>query len=691
MLESMTDAHKKELSKLIAIGIFTAILAVLRNTIGENIWIVGGFLLAYLLSAWNVLIKGFKGIIRGQAMDENFLLSIASIAGFLLGQYIEAIAVILFYNFGDLFENIASHKSRQNIEGLLDLVPDVANKVNPDGSTTEIDLDDVEVGDILLIRDGEKIGVDGVVIEGHGLLDTSSVTGESMPVEAEVGSEIISSSLLTEGIIKMEAKKEFDDSVAAKIMEIIEDSAESKSQSEKMVTKFARVYTPIVVAIALIVAIIPPLFFGRDWYDSIFLAATFLVISCPCALVLSVPLSFMSGLGLASENGILIKGSQYFEGLNNAKVLLSDKTGTLTTGNFKVKDIEYFTDHDREKILDYIYNIELMSTHPIAKGIVESLDRDEKHDLFEEVTNEKGLGIRATSKDGDLIKIGSARFIGYDGEENDRAIYVSIDDKLAAKVIIEDEIKDQSFETIEDLHNHFENIAVVSGDGKNAVEETAKELGLDDYFAEVMPDQKLEIMKGYQDKGLPTVFVGDGINDAPVLTNADVGISMGETASDLAIESSDILVVNGEFSQMSKLMKISDLTNRTVRQNVIFIMAVKIGILIAGLLGYASMWAAIFGDVGVTIIAVLWAMRILKKKIWCNKTRDIAGLLLINLKSKVVILSKRAKRTRRRIPMDGNTSNRSSKYSGDPSATLRVTLIFLVFYFNYFFFKEPTD
>ena len=615
MFESMTDAHKKKLSKLIAIGIFTAILAVLRNTIGENIWIVGGFLLAYLLSAWNVLIKGFKGIIRGQAMDENFLLSIASIAGFLLGQYIEAIAVILFYNFGDLFENIASHKSRQNIEGLLDLVPDVANKVNPDGSTTEIDLDDVEVGDILLVRDGEKIGVDGVVIEGHGLLDTSSVTGESMPVEAEVGSEIISSSLLTEGIIKMEAKKEFDDSVAAKIMEIIEDSAESKSQSEKMVTRFARIYTPIVVAIALIVAIIPPLFFGRDWYDSIFLAATFLVISCPCALVLSVPLSFMSGLGLASENGILIKGSQYFEGLNNAKVLLSDKTGTLTTGNFKVKDIEYFTDHDREKILDYIYNIELMSTHPIAKGIVKSLDRDEKHDLFEEVTNEKGLGVRATSKDGDLIKIGSARFIGYDGEENDRAIYVSIDDKLAAKVIIEDEIKDQSFETIEDLHKHFGNIAVVSGDGKNAVEETAKELGLDDYYAEVMPDQKLEIMKGYQDKGLPTVFVGDGINDAPVLTNADVGISMGETASDLAIESSDILVVNGEFREMSKLMKISDLTNRTVRQNVTFIMAVKIGILIAGLLGYANMWLAIFGDVGVTIIAVLWAMRILKKDI----------------------------------------------------------------------------
>ncbi|MDU4715952.1 MAG: HAD-IC family P-type ATPase, partial [Anaerococcus sp.] len=329
-------------------------------------------------------------------------------------------------------------------------MPDVANKVNPDGSTTEIDLDDVEVGDILLVRDGEKIGVDGVVIEGHGLLDTSSVTGESMPVEAEVGSEIVSSSLLTEGIIKMRAQKEFDDSVAAKIMEIIEDSAESKSQSEKMVTRFARVYTPIVVAIALIVAIIPPLFFGRDWYDSIFLAATFLVISCPCGLVLSVPLSFMSGLGLASENGILIKGSQYFEGLNNAKVLLSDKTGTLTTGNFKVKDIEYFTDHDREKILDYIYNIELMSTHPIAKGIVKSLDRDEKHDLFEEVTNEKGLGVRATSKDGDLIKIGSARFIGYDGEENDRAIYVSIDDKLAAKVIIEDEIKDQSFETIED-------------------------------------------------------------------------------------------------------------------------------------------------------------------------------------------------------------------------------------------------
>ena len=614
MFKEMTNKHKSELRKLIIIAILTLVLSIYDHKYMHTRGMTIIFALVYLFVGWDILKKAGQMIKRGQALDEHFLMAIATITAFAIGQYTEAVAVMLFYSFGELFEEIATHTSKENIKSLLNLVPDQANLVNSDGSITTIDLDEVEVDDIILVRDGEKIGVDGVVVEGHGLVDTSSITGESMPVEVEEGSQIISSSIMTDGIIKIRAQKEFDDSVAAKIMELIEDSAASKSDSERMVTRFARYYTPIVVAIAVLLAIIPPIFFGGAWNDYLIRAATFLVLSCPCALVLSVPLSFMSGLGLASREGILIKGSQFFEILNDAEVLLSDKTGTLTTGEFKVQDIKFFNNFNKDLILDYIYNIELMSTHPIARGIVISLNRNEKQELFKEIKNEKGLGVSATAQNGDQIKLGSAKYVAIQAD-NDRAVYLSVNDKLAAKVIIEDQIKENSKNTIESLKKHFKEIAVVSGDGEKAVKETSKKLNLDNYFAEVMPDQKLEIMQNYQKNGQKTVFVGDGINDAPVLANADIGISMGETSSDLAIESSDVLIVNGEFSQMAKLMEISNLTNKTVRQNIIFIMLVKITILVMGVLGYANMWLAIFGDVGVSIIAIVWAMRILRKRI----------------------------------------------------------------------------
>ncbi len=614
MFKEMTNEHKRELRKLVIVAILTLVLSIYNHKYVTTDGIALVFAALYIFVGWDVLKKSIQMIKRGQALDEHFLMAIATITAFAIGQYTEAVAVMLFYSFGELFEEIATHTSKENIKSLLNLVPDQANLVNSDGSITTIDLDEVEVDDIILVRDGEKIGVDGVVVEGHGLVDTSSITGESMPVEVEEGSQIISSSIMTDGIIKIRVQKEFDDSVAAKIMELIEDSAASKSDSERMVTRFARYYTPIVVAIAVLLAIIPPIFFGGAWNDYLIRAATFLVLSCPCALVLSVPLSFMSGLGLASREGILIKGSQFFEILNDAEVLLSDKTGTLTTGEFKVQDIKFFNNFNKDLILDYIYNIELMSTHPIARGIVISLNRNSKQELFKEIKNEKGLGVSATAQNGDQIKLGSAKYVAIQAD-NDRAVYLSVNDKLAAKVIIEDQIKENSKNTIESLKKHFKEIAVVSGDGEKAVKETSKKLNLDNYFAEVMPDQKLEIMQNYQKNGQKTVFVGDGINDAPVLANADIGISMGETSSDLAIESSDVLIVNGEFSQMAKLMEISNLTNKTVRQNIIFIMLVKITILVMGLLGYANMWLAIFGDVGVSIIAIVWAMRIFRKRI----------------------------------------------------------------------------
>nr|WP_072536655.1 heavy metal translocating P-type ATPase [Anaerococcus mediterraneensis] len=620
MFASMTKDHKRKLLKLILIGLASLGLALVTGAghkhgekINYSILIV--YILLYLAAAYDVLIEAFEGIKRGQALDENFLMTIATVTAFFIGEYLEAIAVMVFYGFGELFEEIATHRSKENIKNLLDLVPDLANRVTEDGNVEEIDLDDVEIGDILLVRDGEKVGVDGVIVEGSCLVDTSSVTGESMPVELEEGSEIISSSILTQGIIKYRATKEFDDSIAAKIIELIEDSHMSKSKSEKMITRFARIYTPIVVGIAILVGIIPPLFMGGAWSDYLFRAATFLVLSCPCALVLSVPLSFMSGLGLASKEGILIKGSQYFEELNKANILLTDKTGTLTTGEFTVKNIEYFTDYDKEKILDYIYNMEKMSTHPIGRGIVKSLDRKENPDLFENVTNEKGLGIMATNKDGEKIKIGSAKYLGLDLDGKEKSVYLSIDDNLAAKIIIEDKIKDRASETIAYLKNDFEQISLLSGDSQKPVADLAQNLKISDYHAELMPADKLKYLTELQEKGKKLVFVGDGINDAPVIKKADVGISMGEGASDLAIESSDILIASGEFYQLEKLMKIAKITNKTVVENISFIMAVKIIILILGLFGYASMWLAIIGDVGVSIIAILWSMRILKKKL----------------------------------------------------------------------------
>lgn len=616
MFKSMTDEHKQTFYKLVLIAILSFALSYFASyIIGFNKFIlILWFLGLYLAASLDVIKEAIANLKRGQALDENFLMTIATVTAFLIGDYLEAISVMVFYGFGELFEDIATHRSKENIKSLLDLVPDLANKVMADGTIEEIDLDDVEVGDILMVRDGEKVGVDGVITEGTCLVDTSSVTGESMPVELGVGDEIISSSIVTQGIIKYEATKEFDDSVAAKIIELIEDSHMSKSDSERLITKFARIYTPIVVGFAALLAIVPPLFLGGQWSDYLLRAATFLVLSCPCALVLSVPLSFMSGLGLASKEGILIKGSQFFEELQAADILLSDKTGTLTTGEFKVNQVEFLTDYDKERALDYIYNIEKMSTHPIARGIVKSLDRKENSDLFESVDNKSGLGVIAQTKLGEEIKIGSGKFLEIE-EDTARAVYLGIDGKAVAKIHIEDELKKESKDTIAYLKKYFKKIAVVSGDSKGAVKHTSEELGLTDYYAGLMPKDKLDIMEKFKKEGHKLVFVGDGINDAPVLKNATVGISMGESASDLAIESSDILIANGEFSQLKKLMHIAKLTNSTVIQNIIFIMAVKVIILVMGFFGHASMWLAIFADVGVSIIAILWAMRILKKRL----------------------------------------------------------------------------
>lgn len=598
---------------LVLLTLLTLILHFAERAWPGNKLVLALYIFLYILAGKEVIRLAFLGIKNKQPLDEHFLMTLATLAAFFVGQYPESIYVLVFYNFGELFEDVATNKSRKDIKDLIDIVPEKATRIKDDGSLEEVDLDEVEVGDILLIKDGEKVGVDGRVVEGRGLLDTSSLTGESLPQEVEVGDEVLSSSILTQGPVKIRAEKEFDDSIAAKIIELIEEGVDNKSKSEKFITRFSRIYTPIVVGLAIGLALIPPLFLGGDRSDYIFRAATFLVVSCPCALVLSIPLTFISGLGLSSKHGILIKGSEYIENLVKSQVLLTDKTGTLTKGNFKIKDIKIEEGFDRDEILKIVYNAELNSTHPLAKAIVEGLSYEKDEGLLASYENKPGLGLLARTSDGREVKIGNAKFLGLEGDLPQKSVLIALDGVFAGEIDLEDEIKEGSRETIEDLKKDFKEIAILSGDSEKSVADTAEELGLSSYYAGLLPQEKLELLKKYEDQG--AVFVGDGINDGPILKNAGVGISMGEAASDIAIEASDILVVDGEFKSLSTLMKIANLTMKTVRQNVNFIIFVKVLVLILGFIGKTNMWVAILGDVGVSIIAILWGMRIQYKKI----------------------------------------------------------------------------
>lgn len=613
LFKNMTKESKKDLLSLVVFALLTLVLALVYKNVGNKFYIVIGFLIIYLLVGADVFRAAFHSILNKNGMDETFLMTIATLAAFLLGEYVEACAVIIFYEFGEVFEDIATHRSRENIKSLMDIVPNTAQKILEDGSFEEVDIDDIEVGDILIARDGEKIAVDGEIVEGEGLIDTSSLTGESMPESVEKGSKLLSSSIVNSGLIKYKATKIFDDSIASKIIELIEESSEKKSDSERLITKFARIYTPIVVALAALIAIVPPLL-GFGFKEYILRAGTFLIISCPCALVLSIPLTYISGLGLASKNKILIKGSKYFEKLIDANVLFSDKTGTLTVGDFDIKRIDYYQDYSKNLILDYLYNLEKLSDHPIARAIVKNLNRNDNPSYFIKSKNINGKGIWARTYENDDIKIGSADFVNYEEKEDIKAVYMSINDILVCRVVIEDRLKDDAKETIDEIRNEFSQIAVLSGDRETSVKEVAKELEIG-YCGELLPDEKLELLRNEQEKGSSVVFMGDGINDGPVLKSADVGISMGQTSSDLAIESSDVLIVEGEVSKLKDLLEISKLVDKTAKQNLAFIMAVKIIILILGFFGYATMWLAVFGDVGVSIIAILWAMRLLNKKI----------------------------------------------------------------------------
>lgn len=612
MFRNMSEEHRHRLYEIIIVSLLALSIFLMGRFFFLGDLRKWAFLLIYLYSAREILYRAFMGIVRRSYMDENFLMALATITAFFLGEYFEAVAVIIFYSFGELFEDMATAKSREEIASLVDLVPETASVILSDGSIEERDIYDVEVGDILLVREGEKVGVDGEVIEGKAMVDASSITGESLGVMVGVSDEVLSSSIVSQGIIKIRASRDYDSSYAAKIIELIEDSASSKSKSERFVSRFARVYTPVVVGLAILIAVIPPVFMAKPLNFSLFRAASFLVLSCPCALVLSVPLSFIAGLGQASREGILIKGSEFFEKLDKADTLLLDKTGTITTGDFKVGNIQIYEGFDREEVLDYLVALESMSSHIIGKAIVRELGREIRTDIFKSYENILGSGMVGVTYGGSEVKVGSPAFVGADASSS-KTVFISIDGRVAGEVLIEDEIRAKASETIGRLKERFRNIAIVSGDQKENVGKIAEKLGIGKFYSEVKPHEKLAIMREAKADAKALVFVGDGINDGPVLKNSDVGISMGETSSDIAIDASDVLITGKDFSKLATLFDITRLTNRTVRQNITFILAVKIIILILGLMGYASMWLSIFGDVGVSIISILWARRILKK------------------------------------------------------------------------------
>ncbi len=580
------------------------------------------YLIPYLIVGYDILLKALHGLKNLRGLDESLLMTIATLGAMALaihddGDYTEAIAVMLFYQIGEWFQSYAVGKSRKNISELMDIRPDYANVETADG-LEQIDPDDVEVGTIIIVQPGEKIPIDGVIIAGNSTLNTIALTGESLPREVSEGSEVISGCINLNGVLKVRTTKEFGESTASKILELVEDASSRKSKSENFITKFARIYTPVVVACAIALAIIPPIFSG-EWGIWIYRALIFLVISCPCALVISIPLSFFAGIGGASREGILIKGSNFLETLSKVKTVVLDKTGTLTQGNFDVEAVHSKNlNFDAEKLLHLAAHVERYSTHPIANSLRKAYpnERDDcKVEAVEEIT---GRGIRAKIN-GQIVCVGNEKFMDEVGAiwkacyKVGTIIHVAVDGEYAGHVVISDSLKSHAQDAVADMKNAgVENIFMLTGDSEKIAAKVAQEIGIKNYRSELLPADKVtEFEKILSASSGKVAFVGDGINDAPVLSRADVGIAMGALGSDAAIEAADVVLMDDDPRKISKAIKIARKCLAIVKQNICFAIGVKILCLILGAIGLANMWAAIFADVGVMIIAVLNAIRTL--------------------------------------------------------------------------------
>lgn len=612
--------ERKELIKMaVAFILFVIALAVpFVNTVINKVI----FIISYLLVGFEVLKEAIENIIKGEVFDENFLMAVATIGAFGIDEFPEAVAVMLFYKVGELFEDYAVDKSKKSIESLMNIRPDYAN-IEKEGNVEKVSPEDIKINDIIIVKPGEKVPLDGIVIEGSSMVDTKALTGESVPREVNVNDEILSGYINQNGLLKIKVTKQYEESTVSKILDLVQNASNKKSKSENFITKFAKYYTPTVVIIAVLLAIIPPIVIsGANFTDWLYRALSFLVVSCPCALVISIPLSFFGGIGGASKIGILIKGSNYLEALANTEFVVFDKTGTLTEGVFEVQKI-YSCNCEESELLRIAAHAENYSNHPIANSIKSAYKGQIDKDIISDYEEFSGKGTSA-SIEGKKVLIGNEKLIREKGidfvkpEEVGTILYVVVDNKFAGYIIISDKIKTDSVKAIKDLKlNNIKKVVMLTGDKTEVAKDVGKDLGIDEVYSELLPDGKVEkveeLLKQKSDKG-KLVFVGDGINDAPALALADIGIAMGALGSDAAIEAADIVIMTDEPSKLSKAIKVSKKTMRIVKENIVFAIFVKILVLVLSAFGIATMWEAVFADVGVSIIAIINALRALSIK-----------------------------------------------------------------------------
>jgi Cd2+/Zn2+-exporting ATPase len=611
--------NKENIKIIVAFILFVIALAVpfpyewINNTI---------FVISYLIVGLEIIIEAIENIFKGEIFDENFLMSIATIGAFAIGEFPEAVAVMLFYKVGEAFEDYAVDKSRKSIADLMNIRPDYAN-VNRNGELQKVNPEEVKIGDIIVIKPGEKIPLDGIVKEGNSMVDTMALTGESVPRSVNVGDEVLSGCINQNGLLTVEVTKEFTESTVSKILDLVENASNKKSKSENFISKFAKFYTPTVVFLAVALAIIPPFILKVGTFtDWLYRALTFLVVSCPCALVVSIPLGFFGGIGGASKKGILVKGSNYLEALAETELIVFDKTGTLTKGVFNVQKV-YTNNVTEEELLKLAAHAESFSNHPISLSLKRAYGKEIDNNIITKTEELSGRGVRAIV-DGKTVLIGNDKLMQENGieftecEDIGTISYVAIDNEYAGYILIADKIKDDSYTAIKELKNsNIKKTIMLTGDRKAVGESVAKELNIDKVYTELLPDGKVEkveeLIKEKSKKG-KLAFVGDGINDAPVLALADIGIAMGGLGSDAAIEAADIVIMTDEPSKISTAIKISKKTLKLVRENIYFAIAVKILVLALSAFGLSTMWEAVFADVGVTVIAILNSLRALKVK-----------------------------------------------------------------------------
>lgn len=607
----MSKIKKRTINLIIAI-IAYLIITIIDKFVVIPIYIsLPIYISIYLFIGHNILKKAFTNIIYGKVLDENFLMTVATIGAFATGEFSEAVLVILFYQVGELFQTLAVKRSRKNIASLMDIRPDYAN-VMRNGQLFVVSPEEVEVGEIIEIKPGEKVPLDGLVLEGSSNLNTSMLTGESLPTSVEAGKNVVSGCINIDGVLRVEVTKKFENSTVNKILNMVQNASEKKSKSENFITKFAKIYTPIVCVLALILAIIPPIFLG-NWSNWIYRALCFLVVSCPCALVISIPLGFFAGIGCASKNGILVKGSTYIEKLDKLDKIVFDKTGTLTTGSLTIQSV--IPEENKAEILKFAYIAEYKSTHPIAKTIIDASDKSEISGYKYKTII--GKGIIAENKT-EKILAGNAKFLKDNHIKFDEIdtcntiVYIAVNDKYLGAITIGDNLKEETKSVIAELKSRNISSIILSGDNDKIVKNVCEDIGIDKYYSELLPNEKMnkleEIIK--DDNG-EVAFVGDGINDSPSLMRADIGISMGKLGTDSAIEASDVVIMNDNLNKLIEAKSIATKTMTIVKENIIFAIGVKIIILILSALGLSDMWLAIFGDVGVSIVCILNSIRML--------------------------------------------------------------------------------